>query len=61
MDGFMWFTLVLALLIFSHFPIQSRPFGVALLFGGVDETGPALYDMDTVPLDTMTMTTTMID
>ena len=23
--------------------IQSRPFGVALLFGGVDEKGPQLY------------------
>lgn len=22
---------------------QSRPFGVALLFGGVDEKGPQLY------------------
>lgn len=24
-------------------PLQSRPFGVALLFGGVDEKGPQLY------------------
>ncbi|NXB70441.1 PSA5 protein, partial [Donacobius atricapilla] len=26
--------------------LQSRPFGVALLFGGVDEKGPQLFHMD---------------
>ena len=27
-------------------PQMSRPFGVALLFGGVDSTGPKLYHAD---------------
>lgn len=32
------------LLFFSDlWPVQSRPFGVALLFGGVDEKGPQLW------------------
>lgn len=25
---------------------QSRPFGVAILFAGIDERGPQLYHMD---------------
>lgn len=28
------------------FTLQSRPFGVALLFAGVDEHGPQLFHMD---------------
>lgn len=28
------------------FMIQSRPFGVAILFAGVDEKGPQLFHMD---------------
>lgn len=34
--------------IYAH---QARPFGVALLIGGVDETGPCLYHTD--PTGTM--------
>lgn len=26
--------------------LQSRPFGVAILFAGIDERGPQLYHMD---------------
>lgn len=33
-------------LFFSYVYCQSRPFGVALLFGGVDEKGPQLYDLN---------------
>jgi 20S proteasome alpha/beta subunit len=32
--------------IYWIFYLQSRPFGVALLFAGFDEKGPQLYHMD---------------